>query len=134
MLLSQLSDESKKLFLNLEMILANVDGEFSESEKKAIANHCAEMKIEPIAYDETVQLENVISAINNTMTKKEKKIVFIELVSIALVDGEYHESEKKFIESLREFLQIPEEVSEQAVGLMQKLLDISKEIDNFVEW
>ena len=75
MLLSQLSDESKNLFLNLEMILANIDGEFGESEKKAIANHCAEMKIEPIAYDETVQLENVISAINNTMTKKEKKIV-----------------------------------------------------------
>lgn len=134
MLLRQLSDDNKKLFYTLEMLLANADGICREEEKKLIQNHCEEMGLESVDYDEKIKLEEILASINSQMSKKEKKIIFIELISTALVDGEYHEKEKKLIKSLRNILQIPEEVSEQAVDLMQKLFNVSKEVENFVEW
>ena len=134
MFLNQLSDENKKLFLSLETILTHVDGDFSISEQRLISNHCAEMGIEPIEFNEKLHLEDLAVNINNSMSVRDKKIIFIELIAVALVDGEYHENEKKFIDSLRSFLGIPQEVSEQAIELIQKLLAVSNEVENFVEW
>lgn len=134
MFLRELSDNSKKLFLELEMLLVHADGDFSKQEEKLVNQHCAEMGIDPIPYDESVELEEIIGNINNTMTAKEKKIIFIELITVAIIDGVYDNREKEIVESLRNLLKIPVSVSEQAFSLVKKLVDTSTEIENFVEW
>ncbi len=133
MLLNQLSENSKNLFLNLEVFLANVDGEYSESEDRIIRMHCKEMGLEIIQYNENLRLEDIIKNINSEMTVKEKKIIFIELLTVVFIDGVYDDREKEFIENLRKLLYIPENVGQQAFYMVKKLVDASLAIENFVE-
>ena len=127
MLLNQLSENSKNLFLNLEVFLANVDGEYSESEDRIIRMHCKEMGLEIIQYNENVMLEDIFKNINSEMTVKEKKIIFIELLAVVFIDGVYDDREKEFIENLRKLLYIPENVGQQAFDMVKKL------VESFVE-
>ncbi len=133
MLLNQLSENSKNLFLNLEVFLANVDGEYSESEDRIIRMHCKEMGLEIIQYNENVMLEDIFKNINSEMTVKEKKIIFIELLAVVFIDGVYDDREKEFIENLRKLLYIPENVGQQAFDMVKKLVDASLAIESFVE-
>ncbi len=135
MFLNTISDEGKKLFYNLELILANSDENYDSTEEALIKAHCTEMGYEytgKVNLDMT--LNEVISAIHSNLSTREKKIIFIELVSVALVDGEYHENEKKLIEELRSLLCIPEEVANDAIELIQELMKITNSLRNFVEW
>lgn len=134
MLLKQLSEESKHTFLKLETFLANVDGKFDKSEEKIIRMHCSEMGLEPIPYDENMTLEKIVKNVNTEMTVREKKIILIELLAVAVIDGVYDDTEKEFVGALRKLLQIPEEVVQQAYDMVKKLTDASTSIENFVEW
>lgn len=134
MLLNQLSEKSKHTFLKLETFLANVDGKFDKSEEKIIKAHCNEMGLEPIPYDVSIPLEEIVEGVNTEVTVREKKIILIELLTVAIVDGIYDDTEKEFVAALRKLLQIPEEVVQQAYEMVKKLTDISISIENFVEW
>ena len=134
MLLGQLSESSKVLFLELELLLANIDGEYSESEQQLVLRQCNEMGIEPIEYDSQMVLDDVIDKIRDNMSVKEKKIIFLELLMMAVIDGVYDSKEKEFVESLRKVLGIPETVSEQAFELIKTLVETSQAIEDFVEW
>lgn len=134
MLLGQLSEKSKKLFLQLEMVLANIDGSFAASEKELIERHCKEMGIEFADHRVDISLDETVKNIDVNMSIKEKKIIFIELVTLAVIDGVYGDREKEFVDTLRKMLGIPEEVGVQASELVERLVKVSAEIENFVEW
>ena len=57
-----------------------------------------------------------------------------KLITVAIIDGVYDEREKEFVEYLRKMLHMPKEVGEQALALVQKLIDASVSIENFVAW
>lgn len=134
MLLGQLSENSKKLFLQLEMLLANIDGSFSTSEKELIERHCKEMGIYSADYGADISLDETVKNIYENMSIKEKKIILIELITLAVIDGVYDDKEKELVDSLRKMLGIPEEVGVQALELVQRLVKVSAEIENFVQW
>ncbi len=134
MLLNKLQDENKELFLRLEMLLVNIDGKYCDSERRLVEQHCREMGIQPIEYDKTVTIEKIAETINREMSVEERKIIFIELITVAIIDGVYDEREKEFVEYLRKMLHMPKEVGEQALALVQKLIDASVSIENFVAW
>ena len=130
MLLNKLQDENKELFLRLEMLLVNIDGKYCDSERRLVEQHCREMGIQPIEYDKTVTIEKIAETINREMSVEERKIILIELITVAIID----EREKEFVEYLRKMLHMPKEVGEQALALVQKLIDASVSIENFVAW
>ena len=134
MLLNKLQDENKELFLRLEMLLVNIDGKYCDSERRLVEQHCREMGIQPIEYDKTVTIEKIAETINREMSVEERKIILIELITVAIIDGVYDEREKEFVEHLRKMLHMPKEVGEQALALVQKLIDASVSIENFVAW
>ena len=134
MLLNKLQDENKELFLRLEMLLVNIDGKYGDSERRLVEQHCREMGIQPIEYDKTVTIEKIAETINREMSVEERKIILIELITVAIIDGVYDEREKEFVEYLRKMLHMPKEVGEQALALVQKLIDASVSIENFVAW
>lgn len=134
MLLGQLSENGKKLFLSLATVLANIDGECSVSEQRLLKQYCEEMSIDPIPYDANTNIQDIVRYINESMTVKEKKIIFIELIAVAVIDGVYDDKEKEFVESLRKLLKIPEDVGRQAFDMIKLLVDASTSIENFVEW
>lgn len=134
MLLGKLSEDSKKLFFQLEMLLASIDGAYDASEKELIEKHCKEMEIVPDNLEADVSLDEVIKGINAKMSVQEKKIIFIELLTVAVVDGIYDDREKKLVDAVEKTLGIPEEVGNQALELVTNLVKVSTEIQNFVEW
>lgn len=134
MLLNRLQEKNKKLFLQLETLLVHIDGDYSDTEKKILKSHCGEMGLEPIEYDSNVDIKELVGMINNEMSVEEKKIIFIELITVAIIDGVYDSREKEFVESLRKLLGIPKEVGEQAFEMVQNLIDATESIENFVEW
>lgn len=134
MLLNKLQDENKELFLRLEMLLVNIYGKYCDSERRLVEQHCREMGIQPIEYDKTVTIEKIAETINREMSVEERKIILIELITVAIIDGVYDEREKEFVEYLRKMLHMPKEVGEQALALVQKLIDASVSIENFVAW
>lgn len=134
MLLMKLSDEIKKYYLNLSLCLAKADGIFSDTEKKLIDAQCAEMGIGNNRYEEDHTYDDICKKIKDKATNSEKKIIFIELISLALVDEEFVDEEKKFIEQIREMLGIPKEVSEQAVNIVSNIISYTKTLENFIEW
>lgn len=134
MLLGQLSEDNKKLFLQLELILSNIDGDCSANEQALIERHCNEMGIEYAGCDINVSLDETILQIQTEMSVKERKIILIELITLAVVDGVYDDKEKQLVESLRKILGIPDVVGDQALELVERLVKVSTEIENFVEW
>jgi len=134
MLLTRLSNENKKYYLNLALCLADVDGNFSDLERKLIDSQCAEMGIDNNDYKTEMTIKDVCNIIKTSMSNAEKKIVFIELASLALVDDEFDESEKKFVEQVRILLEIPKEVAYQAVDIMIKIISFTKKLEDYVEW
>ena len=135
MFLATMSDEGKRLFYSLEMVLAKSDESFDSTEEALIKTHCVEMGIEYKGINDVkVDLRELVDNINSTLSKREKKIIFIELIAVALVDGEYHENEKKVIEEMRKLLNIPAEIAEDAVELVNKLMTVTHSLQNFVEW
>lgn len=134
MLLMKLSDKSKKYYLNLSLYLAKSDGVFSDIEKKLIDTQCAEMGIDNNDYKEELSFEEVCQAIRTSTTNNEKKIIFIELISLAFVDEEFADEEKGFVEQVRRLLEIPKEVSEQAINIISNIVKYTKTLEDFVEW
>lgn len=116
------------------MLLVNIDGKYCDSERRLVEQHCREMGIQPIEYDKTVTIEKIAETINREMSVEERKIILIELITVAIIDGVYDEREKEFVEYLRKMLHMPKEVGEQALALVQKLIDASVSIENFVAW
>ena len=68
------------------------------------------------------------------MSNNKKKIIFIELISLAFVDEEFTDEENGFVEQVRRLLEIPEEVSEQAIDIISNIVKYTKTLEDFVEW
>ncbi len=51
MYLARLGLEQKHMFLDLELYLSRIDGEFSDEEKQIIDAHCMEMHIDNNQYE-----------------------------------------------------------------------------------
>lgn len=135
MILEKLSDNSKKLFFDLEMALASIDGHFDDIEKNVIKQHCAEMGIPfDVSAGSGKGVEAITAQISSSMSNQEKKIVYIELLSVALADGVFDEDEMAFVEEIREGLGIPDDVGRKSFELVSKLSEATRAIEKYVEW
>lgn len=134
MLLTKLTEENKKRFLNLSLYLVKADDKFRDIEKKLIDAQCAEMGIDNNAYEPEFSYEDICEIINTSATNSEKKIMLIELISLALIDEDFDEKEKQFIEKVRNLLGIPQETADQAMSIVSNIINYTKTLENFIEW
>ncbi len=134
MLLTKLTEENKKNFLNLSLYLVKADEKFKNIEKKLIDSQCAEMGIDNNAYEPDCSYEDICEIINTSATNAEKKIMLIELISLALIDEDFDEKEKQFIEKVRNLLGIPQETAEQAMSIVSNIINYTKSLENFIDW
>lgn len=95
MYLNMLSSEQKHMFLDLELSIARVDGNFSDSEKKIVDAHCIEMRIDNNGYEPELSQDELFGKVRSSFDEKEKHIIFLELVATILADEVYHQEEKE---------------------------------------
>lgn len=97
------------MFLDLEIYMAGIDGEFSDSEKKIIDAHCIEMRIDCNDYQPELPQDELFGMLKSGLSDREKHIVFLELVATILADEKYHQEEEKLVNKLSDLLGINQE-------------------------
>ena len=92
MFIEYLNKEEKEVFFSLALDLVRVDDAFSLDEKEKIKQLSLR-----ILGEEGHDVEHLYNDLSTLENLSKKKIVLMELVGLCYVDGDYCESEKKFI-------------------------------------
>ena len=121
MYLGMLNNEKKHLFLDLEIYMCQIDGDFSDEERNIINAHCMEMRIDNNNFKPELLLDELLSKLQSELSEREKRIVFFELSGTVLADNVYHKSERKLMERLAEILEVDQNNLDKAVALIHDL-------------
>ncbi len=133
MYLASLSNEKKHLFLDLEIHMSKIDGDFSEEEKRIIDTHCAEMHIDNNGYENELSIDEIFHKLREECAVAEKKIVFLELVAVVLADGIYDSKEKMIVNNLARNLAMTEKDVTQAFDIVTNLKKYYKACAEFIK-
>ena len=132
MYLNRLSGEQKELFLDLCIHMSKVDGVFAEEEKHYIQDYCVEMKLHTVRYSTEKSLEDVISKIIETSTATDLKIIFFEIMGLALSDREFKTTEQELINNLVKLFNLSIEFKEKVLEQLKKIIDIYASLNQLI--
>lgn len=105
MFLKELNKDEANAFLNLVSIFARIDNEFAKEEKALLDEYKEELGLVDSEINEMVY-EDIIESLKSS-SDRAKRIIYFELVGLALVDGEYEEEEVDFLEKIAAEFSIP---------------------------
>lgn len=105
MFLKELNKDEANAFLNLVSIFARIDNEFAKEEKALLDEYKEELGLVDSGINEMVY-EDIIESLKSS-TDRARRIIYFELVGLALVDGEYEEKEVDFLEKIAAEFNIP---------------------------
>ena len=112
MYLNYLSQREKRIFLKLSHVISEADGIVLENEMRLIHQYAEEMQISPEEMAEE-DVDSVLAEISNNSTNKAKRIIFAELLAIALIDDNYEGSEIAFMGKIADVLNISPKIEFQ---------------------
>ncbi|MGG7060004.1 hypothetical protein ACQPUY_16030 [Clostridium nigeriense] len=98
MFLKELNKDESMCFLNLVSIFAKVDNKFAKEEKVLVDEYREELGIHTEEI-KTIEYDEIINILKES-SDRSKKIIYFELVGLALVDGEYEDEEIDFLEKI----------------------------------
>ena len=133
MYLAMLNREKRHLFLNLEIYLSRIDGDFSDDEKRIIDVHCIEMHIDNNNYEADMPLDDVFQKLKETLTHSERRIVFLELAATIMADDVYHKEEEKITRKLSDLLEIDDYEVKEAFSIIKDMKDVYKRCSDYIE-
>ncbi|MEL3908317.1 MAG: hypothetical protein P1P64_04810 [Treponemataceae bacterium] len=132
MYLNKLSGEQKELFLDICIHVAQVDNVLAEEEKQYIKDYVAEMQLEKVRYLPNNSFEKAVSSIKQISTPTELRIIFFEVVALALADIKLVEKEQEVIDGLLESFSLDEEFKDRAIASLKSLTDLYAEINALI--
>lgn len=132
MFLYKLSNTEKHLFLDLEIYMAMIDGEFNDAEKRMIDLHAVEMRVDHNQYTPEKSIDEVRSSIKRLDTRT-KRVFFFELIATVMSDGVYTSDEKTLIENLAVMFDIDNDDIDNAFKTIQMLKNGYENAIAFVE-
>lgn len=97
-------------------------------EKDTLFAYCREMNVNEKIPDTPETLEELITKISNETSDEEKNIYILEILALMKSDGIYDEKEKEFMKKLALGLGFSEEVLIKYNNLLEKYLEIGKEL------
>lgn len=92
MYLNYLTQREKRIFLKLSQVVSEADGIVLEDEKLLIHQYAEEMQLSPEEMAKE-DVDSILAEISCNSTNKAKRIIYAELLAIALIDSNYEESE-----------------------------------------
>lgn len=132
MFLNSLSRQEREYFLELAHHVMGIDGIHQEEEQNIFNSYKYECQM--IDYEVSEQ-NNILQIIEHfkQSTDQIKRIIIIELLGIVLVDGEFCESEQKFIRELTEHFGIDENdlaTFHKWAATMNQIVDVGYKLIN----
>lgn len=132
MYLIVLNEKQKELFLELAYQLALIDNDFSEKEQVMLDSYCNEMRIGVPEVIHAGSIDRIIKTMRNECTTLEKKIMFFEILGLALVDGNYDDSERKIIEEIMKAFEIDESFAREGESILKEYIEIQNKMNALV--
>lgn len=102
MFLNELNKEEAMAFVNLISEFAESDNDFAEEEKELISRYKKELHINE-GNIQTLSHDEIIKTLEKS-SDRIKRIIYFELIGLALIDGEYQENEVDFLDNIAEKL------------------------------
>ncbi|WWU63769.1 hypothetical protein QJR26_12125 [Clostridium baratii] len=140
MFLKEFNKEEAKAFINLVNQFANIDDNFVKEEEKLIKEYKNELNLEE-DYELILAYDEVISILRRS-SERIKKIVYFELVGLALIDGDYEDIEVDFLDKIAIDLDINRSIKIEFANFFYNFKEVSelslaeikaKDIDNLEE-
>lgn len=98
MFLNELNENESVAFVNVVSEFANVDNTLAKEEKEVLKGYLEELNLDENVMGK-VNFEEALQILDDS-NDRIKKIVYFELIGLALVDGEYQESEVDFLDNI----------------------------------
>ena len=102
MFLNELKRDESIAFLELVNQVANVDEVFAKEEKNLIEDYKKELNL-PEYEIQNMKYDEIIEKLSKS-TERTKRIIYFEIVGLALIDGEYEEREVGLLEKIEKDL------------------------------
>ena len=140
MFLKEFNKEEAKAFINLVNQFANIDDNFVKEEEKLIKEYKNELNLEE-DYELILAYDEVISILRRS-SERIKKIVYFELVGLALIDRNYEDIEVDFLDKIAIDLDINRSIKIEFANFFYNFKEVSelslaeikaKDIDNLEE-
>ena len=123
MFLNLLNEKEKRGFLTLAKELMKADGIITDSESQVLSVYVNEMQIPLAASEENNQIEEVIADIASSSTVEIKRIVYLELMALALCDANYAKEEKLLLDHIAEKFNLSEDFKQSSVSLSDRYIN-----------
>jgi tellurite resistance protein len=118
MFLETINESCKKDVLDLALLVAESDDEFSDSEKIIIESYKHEMKID---YNpQKKSLASILRSFANISQFDKKKILF-ELAALIIADGSYSDEEEHLIKEISAAFNISDDFITQSIEIIDDL-------------
>ena len=98
MFLNELKQDEAIAFLELVNQVANVDEVFAKEEKELIEDYKEELKL-PDYEVQNMSYEDIMKVLSKA-TVRTKRIVYFEVLGLALIDGDYEAREVELLEKI----------------------------------
>ena len=98
MFLNELKKDESIAFLELVNQVANVDEVFAKEERELIEDYKEELKL-PDYEIQNMSYEEIMKVLSKA-TVRTKRIIYFEVLGLALIDGEYEAREVEFLEKI----------------------------------
>ena len=132
MYLSLLSKDNKELFLDLILIIAKVDRNFSDEEKGVINSYCNEMGITYRDEKKYSSVEELINVIDESTSMKEKRIFIFEAIGLAMADGDFDGDERKIILLASYVFALDESYVKECEVILTQYYDFQNKVNQLV--
>ncbi len=131
MFLQNLGKDKSELFLDIAICLSNADSNFFEKEKETIEGLCDEMKI-PFRETPRTDFKTALNNIAKKSSPKEKKMILLESIGLAIVDGIYDEREKELILQMVASFGLKDKDYSDALHLVESLYKVYAAMHSFL--
>lgn len=131
MYLSELSVEEKQAFLQLAYYMAKTDGIYADEERALLSEYAKECDYHFNEPESSIQIQDILSSLKSS-TNKSKRIIFLEITAMALIDTKFENEEKAFLAQVAKAFSIPDSDIEEAVNLCDDYLTIGLSLNNFI--
>ena len=125
MFLSILNSQEKEDFLNLIINVAEIDGDFTESEKNQIGAYVWEMGLNLKEREEYNKSNETLLNILSKSSNEVKKAIFVEVIALMLVDGMKNEEEILLSQMQNEF-GLTKQFKDDAINWYSEMLPLYK--------
>ena len=98
MFLNELKKDESIAFLELVNQVANVDEVFAKEERELIEDYKEELKL-PDYEIQNMSYEDIMKVLSKA-TVRTKRIIYFEVLGLALIDGEYEAREVELLEKI----------------------------------